>query len=171
MKPLCVPRIGPQRHERARVVALERALDGAQVGEKVGRLAIRLAGGDGVTERLGARERAQRRGQARVDADEGATVRLVRALRRRVTRALGELRELTRDGRERATHRELAAELVHLGQIEPEGDLALTPERETHGVVDGVIAGFGSRSLFWCRYREWGARRDGLTGRELDLGE
>ena len=116
-------------HQRLGVMRDQRGLDRAQVGEQLGRCGIRRARRDRVAQRLGAGENVQRRRQARVDADQGAPVRLVLAVRTGVAGGIGERLHLRRDRLQRRRIGELGAELVDLRQVVAQHGLALAHER------------------------------------------
>ena len=133
-------RLQARPDQRLAVVRGERLLDGAQVGEEIARRWIGIARRDRVAQRLGAGERVQRRRQARVDADQCAPVRLVLAMRVGVARRGGEPLQRRRHRLQHRRDRQLAAELVHFGEVVAQRRLALARERggERRRVDEGV---------------------------------
>jgi hypothetical protein len=123
------------------MVGDERRLDRAQVGEEVARRRIRIARRDRVAQRLGAGELVQGRGEARVDADQGAPVGLVLAVRAGVAGGVGEALHLGAHRLQRRRVGELGAELVDLRQVVAQRRLALARERRAQGAgVDERVA-------------------------------
>ena len=112
------------------MVELQRGLDHLQVGEELAGRGVGVLRRHRVAQRLGAGQLVQRRGQTRVDADQRAAVGLVLAVRVLVGRALGQRGHLGRDRAQQQRHRQLGAELVHLGQVVAQRRLALARQRQ-----------------------------------------
>ena len=91
---------------------------------------VGLALGRGVPQRLAARSRCfDGRGEARVDADQHAAVRLVVAALGAVGGRLGQVVELRSRRAPAARHRELGAERVDLLEVVLEDDARLLADR------------------------------------------
>ena len=112
-------------HERLRMVRDQRGFDRAQVGKELGGRVVGVLRRHGVAQGLGAGEFLQRGGQARVHADQGAAVGFILAVGVLVGRALGQRLHRGRDRRQHLRHRQLAAQVVHLGEVEAQHGLAL----------------------------------------------
>ncbi len=122
-----------RRHQRAGVAA-ERVLDHVELALQLARALIRGGRRHGPTCGLGAAERGERGGEARVEADERAAIWLVVAVRIGVGRACGERPQRLRDRGERVGHGQLAAERVDLREVVVERYVGLAPQRERERV-------------------------------------
>ena len=107
------------------MVRAQRGLDHAQVGQELGRSQVRVLRRDGVAQRLGAGQLVQRGGQARIDAGQRTPVGFVQAVLVGVGRTFGQRLHGWRDRRQQRRHRQLAAQQVHLGQVEAQHHLGL----------------------------------------------
>jgi hypothetical protein len=158
--------------ERRRAVRHEGAVDHVEVGEErvrrlVGRrLPDRVAGHLAVAEGLGGR------GEAGVEARDGAPVGLVLPVRGAVGRALGELLRLVGDADDAPVEGELAAEPVQLVEVVREGPLALELQglREHVGGHEGVAVAVAADPAAHAQEgRQLGAVPGGVAGGELVL--
>ncbi len=119
----------PDRHEGSAVAAAERMLDRAQVREQLLRCAIGLAL-RGPDPRLLAGERPERLRDPRVDADDGAAIGLVLAVRIGVARPVGQRLERCGRADEDARHRKLALQSQQFAEIEAQHRFGMTADRE-----------------------------------------
>lgn len=104
---------------------LERFLDGAKVGKELLGRPVRVLRRHRMARGLAAGEFVQRGGQARIHAGEGAAVGLVLAVLAHVGRTLGQRLHFHGHVDQRGRERQLAAEVVHLGEVVAQRQLAL----------------------------------------------
>mmetsp|Transcript_1093 Transcript_1093/g.2954 ORF Transcript_1093/g.2954 Transcript_1093/m.2954 type:complete len:428 (+) Transcript_1093:4161-5444(+) len=118
-----------RRDQRLGMVALQRGLDGAQVGQQLLGRAVGVLRRDGMAQRFGAGQPVQRGGQAGVHAGECAAVGLVQAVGVLVGAALGQPLHLGGHAGQAQRDRQLGAQLVQLGQVVAQRHLALALHR------------------------------------------
>ncbi|KWT90182.1 hypothetical protein APY03_3276 [Variovorax sp. WDL1] len=121
-------------HQGRAVLVEERFLDGAQVCQEFLGMGIGVLRRDRMARCLTAAEFAQRRRQARVDAGERPAVGFVLAVLAVVGRALCQRLHLHRHVHQRRRQRQLAAKVVHLGQVVAQRQLGLA----AHGVLEAL---------------------------------
>ena len=114
--------------QRAAVMALQRALNGAQVGQKIFGQGVGVLRGHGVPCGLAAAERLECGGQPRVDAGEGAAVGLVLAVLVGVGRAFGQRLHGRADLHQHGRHRQFSAQVMHFGQVVAQRHVGLAGE-------------------------------------------
>ena len=128
----------PPRHQTFAMVRAQRMLDRRQIVLKFARAGIRLSLDNRRPRRRGVRQRLQRAGQARINADERAPVRLVLAMRIVVARALGQRRQFRRTADKRQRDRELGTKLLNFLEIMAQRGFALLPHRIFQSLRDDV---------------------------------
>ncbi len=112
---------------------LQRRLDGAQVGQELGGIAVRSLRLHRVAQRLGAGEIVQARRQARIHADQCAPVGFVAAVFAVIRRGLGQCQHRLAGRRQHLRHRQLGTQRVHLGEVEAQRRLGLARQRGAQG--------------------------------------
>jgi len=130
----------PRGDQRVGVVAAQRGLDGAQIGEQLVGVGVGRLRCHRVAQCLGAGQRMQGGSQARVHADQRTAVRFVLAVRVGVGRSVGQREQGRGHLRQGLRNRELGAQQVHLGQVEPQHRFGLAREgmAQRAGVDVGV---------------------------------
>ena len=117
------------RGDHLAVVQPQRLVDRDEIGEKGPAVGVGRARRHRVPHRLPAGQMLQSAGEARVDADQRAAVRLVVAVRIVVARAVGQILQRSGGAGVFARDRKLRAELMHLDEIKAQGHLGLHLER------------------------------------------
>lgn len=135
-------KVGEARaHQHLAVVGGERLDQRLQVGREIGGAGVRLGVADFLAQDVGRAQRAGGAGQARVDADQGAAVRLVGAVVGGVGRVVGQRLQGGRAADHQGRDRQLGAQRVRLFQVEVEDGGGLARQRVLHGAaVDVGIA-------------------------------
>jgi hypothetical protein len=116
------------------MVGLQRGLNHLQIGQEGLRSGVGILGRDGVARGFAAGQRLQRGGQARVDAGQRAAVGLVLAVGIGVGRALGQRLHVGRHVDQHHRQRQLATQVMHLGQVVPQRHIGLAAQRVGQGV-------------------------------------
>jgi len=155
--------------QRGGVVAAQRLVHGAQIGQEG--LGIRVGGrrGHGVPQGLLARQLPQRGGQPGIHAGQGAAIGLIGAVRVVVGRALGQGLHLGRHAHQQPRHRQLGAQLVHLQQVVAQGHLGLSAQGQAQGLGrhEGVAIAVATNPV--AHAQEGGDVQSGQRGLQLRI--
>ena len=111
--------------------------------------------------------------QARIDADQGAPVRLVLAVLVAVGRALGQGLHLGRELHQHRRQGQLAAQVMHLGQVMPERHVGLAAQSVGQGLgVDvGVAVAVAANPLAHAQKTVHRVRPQRLLQAGIELGD
>ena len=121
------------------VVAAQRCLDHAQVGQKGFGAGVRVLRGHSVACCISVREFFQGGSQAGVQACESPSIGLVLAVFVVIGRALSQCQHLGAKGHQHGRERQLAAQVMQLGQVVAQHHFALAAQ----GVFQGLCAHIG----------------------------
>ena len=127
------------RGQGAAMVGVQRLLDGAQIVSQFFRQVVGVLRGHGVGHRLGPGQRLQGCCQARVHADQRAPVGFVGTVGVAVRAALGQRLHLRTALGQEGGYRQLAAQVMQLGQVVAQYHFALAAQ----GVFQGLCAHIG----------------------------
>ena len=165
-------RAQPPARQQGGAIGVQRPVEDVEIGAELGGFRIGLRFGDRAPRQRGLAERARRREQPRVDADDGAPIGLRGAARRFIGRALGEFRKLRRDAHPPAVERKLGPEQMQFVEIEVEDPLALHRQRSAPnlGIHEGIaVAVAADPASDPHERRQVGVVEGRIVGRELIL--
>ena len=117
------------RYQGLCVMRQQRCADGCQIGQELLGAWIGILRRHRMPRRLAAGEGLERRGQARVDPGQGPPVGLVLAMFVGVGGAFGQCLHFRAHVHQQGRERQLAPEVVDLGQVVAQGHFGLPPQR------------------------------------------
>ena len=131
----------PGGNEGGAMVGAKRSLDNGEIGLKFAGVDIGFARRDGVAQGFAAGQHDESRRQPRIDAGERAPIGFILAMGVLIARSIREGLQLRRRADQPARDGKLPAEMVNLGQVIAQRDLALAAQGEFERIgVDVRIA-------------------------------